>query len=409
MKSHLEKFRQGPSHGLRMSRRASSKVRSHNGTTFQHNTPVITSPPPSVCRPRSGDSTWIRDAVFEIRADSHRSADTHLFRVNMPAFQRHGVDFYLKDESSHPTGSLKHRLARSLFMYGLVSNMIHEDTELFEASSGSTAVSEAYFARMLGLQFTAVMSKTVSEEKIRAIQFYGGKCHLVESASMASSEAERLASECGGYFFNQFRNAEKATDWRGNNNIAETIFTQMEKERSSEPAWIVVSAGTGGTSATIGRYLRYQNASTKLCVADPENSVFYNAWCTGDRTLTLKSGSLVEGIGRPRVEESFLPQLVDEMYKVPDVCTFAMMRKINSLLGRKVGGSTGTNCFAALQIMCNMVAKGERGSVVSLICDSGERYAHTYYCDDWMAAKGFNLDPHSERIDKIVNSARWYS
>jgi cysteine synthase A len=56
-----------------------------------------------------------------------------------------------------------------------------------------------------------------------------------------------------------------------------------------------------------------------------------------------------------------------------------------------------------------MVARGERGSVVSLICDSGERYAHTYYCDEWMAAKGFNLDPHAERIEKIVNTARWYS
>ncbi len=103
---------------------------------------------------------------------------------------------------------------------------------VFEASSGSTAVSEAYFARMLGernsmscesswpplkrgpatlpgLSFTAVMSKSVSSEKIKAIEFYGGKCHLVETAAMASSEAERLAEESSGYFFNQFRNAEK--------------------------------------------------------------------------------------------------------------------------------------------------------------------------------------------------------
>ena len=114
---------------------------------------------------------------------------------------------------------------------------------VFEASSGSTAVSEAYFARMLGLQFTAVMSKTVSEEKIHAIEFYGGRAALVESSGLASIEAERMAAETGGYFFNQFLNAERATDWRGNNNICETIFRQMSKERFSEPAWIVVSAG----------------------------------------------------------------------------------------------------------------------------------------------------------------------
>ena len=96
---------------------------------------------------------------------------------------------------------------------------------------------------------------------------------------------------------------------RGNNNIAETIFKQLEAERAPHPAWIIVSAGTGGTSATIGRFLHYHGAKTKLCVADPENSVFYDAWCSGDRSLTLTKGSLVEGIGRPRVEESFLSQV----------------------------------------------------------------------------------------------------
>jgi cysteine synthase A len=114
---------------------------------------------------------------------------------------------------------------------------------VYEASSGSTAVSEAYFARMLGLQFTAVMSKTVSKEKIQAIEFYGGRAALVESSGLASIEAARMAAESGGYFFNQFLNAERATDWRGNNNIGETIFSQMARERFPEPSWIVVSAG----------------------------------------------------------------------------------------------------------------------------------------------------------------------
>ena len=68
-----------------------------------------------------------------------------------------GVDLYLKDESTHPTGSLKHRLARSLFLYALCNGWIRAGTTVVEASSGSTAVSEAYFARMLGLPFVAVM------------------------------------------------------------------------------------------------------------------------------------------------------------------------------------------------------------------------------------------------------------
>ena len=73
----------------------------------------------------------------------------------------------------------------------------------------------------------------------------------------------------------QFTYAERATDWRGNNNIAESIFSQMALERHPVPAWIVVGAGTGGTSATIGRYVRFGRYATQMCVVDPEDSIFY--------------------------------------------------------------------------------------------------------------------------------------
>jgi cysteine synthase A len=72
----------------------------------------------------------------------------------------------------------------------------------------------------------------------------------------------------------QFTYAERATDWRGNNNIAESMFTQMARERHPVPRWIVVGAGTGGTSATMGRYVRYQRHATQVCVPDPVGSVF---------------------------------------------------------------------------------------------------------------------------------------
>ena len=91
-------------------------------------------------------------------------------------------------------------------------------------------------------------------------------------------EAQRLAAERGGYFLDQFTYAERATDWRGNNNIAESIFSQMALERHPVPAWIVVGAGTGGTSATIGRYARFGRYPTRMCVVDPEDSIFYSAW-----------------------------------------------------------------------------------------------------------------------------------
>src|SRR5690625_3865019 len=81
---------------------------------------------------------WADEAVRRVLADANRSADTHLHVYPLPA--EWGIDLYLKDESVHPTGSLKHRLARSLFLYGLANGWITEHTTIVEASSGSTAV-----------------------------------------------------------------------------------------------------------------------------------------------------------------------------------------------------------------------------------------------------------------------------
>lgn len=339
---------------------------------------------------------WVNQAVATIEADFQRSSDTHLVRVELPSVV--GVDLYLKDESTHPTGSLKHRLARSLFLYGLCNGLIAERTPIIEASSGSTAVSEAYFARLLGLRFIAVIPEGTSQEKVDQIGFYDGECHFVKP-SQIYSEAERLAAELDGHYMDQFSFAERATDWRGNNNIADSIFSQMRYERYAEPSWIVVSAGTGGTSATIGRYIRYRRHQTRLCVPDPDNSVFFDYYNTGDKDLTLPMPSNVEGIGRPRVEPSFLPSLIDRMVKIPDAAAYATIRFLQRILNRRCGGSTGTNVFAAFQIISELNTRGETGSVVSLICDGGERYLDSYYNDAWLRANGFEITPYLDRLE----------
>jgi len=187
-------------------------------------------------------------------------------------------------------------------------------------------VSEAYFARLLGLPFIAVMPKCTARKKIEQIEFYGGKAHLVDRSDQIYAESHRLAKELNGHYMDQFTYAERATDWRGNNNIANSIFSQMKLEEHPEPSWIVMSPGTGGTSATIGRFIRYQKLDTKLCVVDPENSVFFDYFQSGDNTITGNTGSKIEGIGRPRVEPSFIAGVVDEMRKIPDAASVTLMK-----------------------------------------------------------------------------------
>ena len=350
------------------------------------------------------DRAWTSWAIEQVEADANRSADTHLHVFPLPPAW--GVRLYLKDESVHPTGSLKHRLARSLVLYGLCSGWITEGTTMVEASSGSTAVSEAYFAQLLGLPFVAVMPATTVLEKCALIEFYGGTCHLVDDPGEIYAEAERLARKSGGHFLDQFTYAERATDWRGNNNIAESMFAQLGREPHPVPDWVVVGAGTGGTSATIGRYLRLHKLATQLCVVDPENSAFWTAWTTGDRGVRA-AGSRIEGIGRPRVEPSFVPEVVDLMLPVPDAASVAAMRWATTKLGRIVGGSTGTNLWGALQLVGQMRALGRAGSVVTLICDDGHRYDHTYYDDAWVADRGWDLDPPRRVLDHFLATGEW--
>jgi cysteine synthase A len=342
----------------------------------------------------SARRAWVAEALRRIEADARRSADTHLIPLALP--EAPGITLYLKDESTHPSGSLKHRLARSLFLYGLCNGLIGPGTTIVEASSGSTAISEAFFARLLGLPFVAVVPQGTAARKLQEIAFQGGQCVEVPAARVYA-EAEAIAAQRGGHYMDQFTHAERATDWRGNNNIAERLFNQLALEPHPLPRWIVVGAGTGGTSATIGRYIRYMGrhsrealATTRLAVVDPERSVFFDAYRQGRRDLAGTERGRIEGIGRPRVEPSFLPAVIDRMLRVPDALSFAAALDLSQRLGRRVGPSTGTNFAGALHLAREMAARGEAGSIATLICDAGERYDDTLFTPGWVAAQGLD-------------------
>ena len=332
------------------------------------------------------DREWVSSAVRRIADDARGAPETELLRIPLPAAW--SIDLYMKDETTHPTGSLKHRLARALVIFRLCNGEIGPGTTLVEASSGSTAVSEAYFARMLGLPFVAVLPRSTSGEKIDAIVSQGGRCDFVDTAAEMAPEAARLAAACDGLFLDQFTNAERVMDWWGEN-VASSVLRQLEGERFPEPAWFVVGAGTGGTAAVIGRHVRLKGIMSRLCVVDPEGSAFHDAWHDDDPAARGRS-SRIEGIGRPQAEPSFVPALVDRMVQVPDATSIAGMFLLQELTGRRSGPSTGTNLVGCLTVAAGMRARGESGSIVSLVCDGGERYPATYWSADWVAAQGWD-------------------
>ena len=347
----------------------------------------LNSEPPSVPTTRA----WITDAIDSLASEAGSTVETPMRELCLPGFPN--IRFLLKDESVHCTGSLKHRLARSLFLYALCSGRLRCGQTAIDASSGSTAISEAWFAQRLGVPFIAVMPRSTAGAKQREVAALGGRCELVDAGTDPAARALVLAQELGACYLDQFGLAGSATDWRGNNNIAQSILGQCRELGAGDPAWIICGAGTGGTSATIGRYLRYIGSAARLCIAEPTGAAFAHGWRSGDRCAQASRTTCIEGIGRSRVEPCFAFELVDAVFEIADAASIAGIWLLERWTGRRYGGSSGTNLVAALQLAQAMQTRGESGSVVFLLCDRGERYDDTLYCPAWLATQGYDLGP----------------
>lgn len=129
-----------------------------------------------------------------------------------------------------------------------------------------------------------------------------------------------------------------------------------------------------------------------MCVADPDNSAFFEGYRDNNVHHQVKLRSRIEGVGRPRVEASFISDVVDRMLKVPDRLSFAAIWWIREQTGKAYGPSTGLNICATLFLAKEMVSADQAGSIVTLICDSGERYMDTCYSREWLADRGIDID-----------------
>ena len=311
-----------------------------------------------------------------------------------PLLQLHKLEtgpcsLFLKLENQNPGGSIKDRVALSMINEAERLGHLQPGGTIIEATAGNTGLGLALIAAQKGYSLILVVPDKMSREKIFHLRALGAKVVLTRSdvnkghPAYYQDYARRLAQETpGAFYIDQFHN--EANPLAHFSTTAPEIYAQFDGDIDA----IVVGVGSGGTLGGLQAWFAEHSPKTEFVLADPAGSILADQVETGQYG---EPGSwLVEGIG-----EDFIPPLahiegVHTAYRVTDAEAFAAARTLLQTEGVLAGSSTGTLLSAALRY-CQAQTTAKR--VVTLACDSGNKYLSKMFNDDWMRQQGLLSRP----------------
>ena len=309
-------------------------------------------------------------------------------------------ELFLKLESANPGGSIKDRIGLSMIEGAEKAGKLKPGATLVEGTAGNTGLGLALVAQAKGYRLVLVVPDKMSREKIFNLKAMGAEVVLTRSdvakghPEYYQDLAERIARETpGAYFINQFGNPD--------NPLAHETTTGPEilEQMAGKVDAIVFGCGSSGTMTGLSRYFARVSPQTEFILADPVGSIL--AQYINEGTLSTKSASwMVEGIG-----EDFLPSISDfsrvkKAYAISDKESFLAARELLAKEGVFGGSSTGTLLAAALKYCCEQTTPKR---VVTLVCDTGNKYLSKMYNDYWMLDNGFlDRQPTGDLRDLIL-------
>ena len=309
-------------------------------------------------------------------------------------------ELFLKLENMNPGGSIKDRIGLSMIEGAERAGRIKPDATLVEGTAGNTGLGLALVAQQKGYRLILVVPDKMSREKIFNLKAMGAEVVLTRS-DVAKGHPEyyqdlaaRIARETpDAYFINQFGNPDNPLAHE--HTTGPEIYQQLDGKVDA----IVFGCGSSGTMTGLSRYFARVSPATEFILADPVGSIL--AQYINEGTLSTKSASwMVEGIG-----EDFLPSISDfsrvkKAYAVSDKDSFLTARELLAKEGVLGGSSTGTLLAAALRY-CHEQTTPKR--VVTLVCDTGNKYLSKLYNDYWMLDNGFlDRQPTGDLSDLIL-------
>jgi cystathionine beta-synthase len=303
--------------------------------------------------------------------------------VELTHFDTDRCQLFIKLENQNPAGSIKDRIGLSLVAAAEREGRIAPGGTLVEATAGNTGLGLALVAAQKGYRLILVIPDKMSQEKVLHLRALGAEIRITRSdvgkghPDYYQDLAERLAGEMGAYYVNQFANP--ANPLAHETTTGPEIWQQMDHRLDA----VVVGVGSGGTLTGLGRFFAAVAPEVEMVLADPQGSILAPLVNTGRQ---VAPGTwLIEGIG-----EDFVPPICDlafvrRAYSISDRESFGAARELLRREGILGGSSTGTLLAAALSY-CREQTKEKR--VVTLVCDSGNKYLSKMYNDFWMFDQG---------------------
>ena len=288
---------------------------------------------------------------------------------------------YGKAEYANPGGSVKDRIGLRIIEDAEQRGDLKPGGVVVEGTSGNTGVGLALAAALKGYRCIFTMPDKMSQEKVRLLKAYGAEVVITPTAVPPDhpdnyvNKARQIVKDTpGAILANQFYN--DVNPKAHYETTGPEIWTQTE----GRVTHFVAGAGTGGTVSGAGKYLKEKNPRIRVIAGDPQGSLY-----TGySRTKSLGEGYpyKVEGIGGDKIPGTIWFDWVDEFRQVADRDAFAMARRLAREEGMLVGGSAGLNVALALEIAREV--DDPAACVVTILCDTGERYLSKLFNDEWM-------------------------
>ena len=309
--------------------------------------------------------------------------NTPLIKLNKLS-EATGCTIAVKAEYLNPGGSVKDRAALYLIKNAEEKGLLRPGGTVVEGTAGNTGIGLAHLCKALGYKCVIYMPNNQSQEKIDALKVLGAEVYTVpvapfENPNNYNHQAKRYAeSQKNAIWTDQFDNVANRQAH------IETTGPEIWAQTGGKVDAVTFSTGTGGTLAGVGMFLKSKNPNVKVVLADPQGSVLYNYFSCGVLERT-EGSSITEGIGQGRVTENLKGAPIDEALLVLDTEVVDMTFYLLHEEGFFVGASSGLNVAAAVKVAKKL---GPGHTVVTCLCDNGQRYYARLFNKQWLQTKG---------------------